>query len=139
MGCWNETCALSGLPIQEDDECYMLEFDDIGLIACCGIENFNDYFRHLKSIEFGKYDECGNIKIIKKTNCEQVPDGRCFILKNFWDFASKDAKARKVIKDQIKEYNEQVYSIGQLPHAQGVWLATSAFGASNREIDCSPK
>lgn len=119
MGCWNETCALSGLPIREDDECYMLEFDDVSLIACCGIENFNDYFRHLKSIEFGKYDDCGNIKRVGKAKYKQAPDGRCFILKHFWDFASKDAKARKVIKDQIKEYKERVDNIDEFLKAYG--------------------
>lgn len=116
---WNETCALSGLPIKEDDDCYMLEFDDIGLIACAGIENFNDYFRHIKSIEFGKYDDYGNIKRTEKNKFTAAPDGRCFILKHFWDFASKDVKAKKVIKDNIKKYKERVDTIDEFLKAAG--------------------
>lgn len=83
MGCWNETCALSGLPIVGGDDCVRLRFDDANLIAFCGEENF---IKHITQFEKGKYDEYGRIE----GNKQDHEDGDVFFLKYFWDKAIQD-------------------------------------------------
>jgi len=65
MGCWNETCALSGLPIVGGDDCARLRFDNVDIIAFCGEENF---IKHIVQFETGKYDEYGSAQGNKKNN-----------------------------------------------------------------------
>jgi hypothetical protein len=83
MGCWNETCALSGLPIVGGDQCVRIRFDDVNLIAFCGEE---DFMRHIIQFEKGEYDEYGAVK--GNDQCHE--DGDVFFLKHFWDKAIDD-------------------------------------------------
>jgi len=110
VGSWNETCAISGLPVQSGDECYVLEFDDTNLIAFCAIESFNDYLRHLKSITFGTYLDSGLLTTERKKR-DEVSDGRVFVLKHFWDFASTDKKAKPLIDAYVAEHKERCDNI----------------------------
>ena len=101
MGCWNETCALSGLPILEGEECARLEFTDVDLIAFCCIESFDSFFRALKDVKFGAYDGYGRLKGDKSH--DEVEDGVVFILKHFWDDAvNGDKLTSDVVEREYK-------------------------------------
>lgn len=104
MGCWNETCALSGLPIYGGDECYRIVFkrDKIERLALCAIEDPTDCANWIEHIELGKYDEYGRLK--GSTELSDIDGCKVFILKHFWDLApsvtptyAEDCIQRKLI------------------------------------------
>lgn len=87
MGCWNETCALSGLPIYGGDECYRIVFDDseVKRLAFRAINNPTDWLEWVQDIEIGAYNEHGRIRGTENLN--NIGDGSVFVLKRFWDLA----------------------------------------------------
>lgn len=86
MGCWNETCAVSGLAIQEGDDCVKIKFNPNAMetIAYCGVHEWKEILNSVESIEFGKYDDYGGIDGSHEDGGE---DNHTFILKHFWDYA----------------------------------------------------
>lgn len=65
MGCWNETCMVSNMPIRSGDEVVMIimrsnRIDDNGVHP-------NSYW-NICSVLFGKYNDYGGIEDVKKDN-----------------------------------------------------------------------
>lgn len=118
MGYWNETCALSGLPISGGDECYRIVFDadKIKRLAFCAIDNPTDYANWIQHIELGKYDEYGRLK--GSTEVSDIGDCTVFILKYFWDLApsvtpeyaedciKRRLKSRMAMRELVNELGE---------------------------------
>lgn len=102
MRCWNEVCAVSGLPIQEGDQCFMLEFDDVPSMR---IKEYKDVVEHLRNIEFGEYQRGG----LQNNPGGIVPDTRCFILEYFWNLASErglnDIEAVEYVQEYTIRFN----------------------------------
>jgi hypothetical protein len=119
MGCWNETCALSGLPIYGGDECYRIVFnaDKIKRLTFCAIDNPTDYANWVEHIELGKYDEYGRLK--GSNELSDISDCTVFILKHFWDLApsvtpeyaedciQRKFRARSAMRELIAELGEK--------------------------------
>lgn len=119
MGCWNETCAISGLPIYGGDECYRIVFnaDKIKRLAFCAIDNPTDCANWVEHIELGKYDEYGRLK--GSNELSDISDCTVFILKHFWDLApsvtpeyaedciQRKFRARSAVRELIAELGEK--------------------------------
>lgn len=123
MGCWEETCAISHLPILENEECYMVLFrPDVLNIGCFMSLSFAD--RYVKKIYFGKYDDYGWLQEIEKPY-DEVYKHVIFIKKNLWDYAqTKDydfstlkngwdaeVEMQRLCKEEIKPYDERLIEL----------------------------
>ena len=68
MGCWNETCMVSHLPIFENDKVAMMliipRFSDDGPVSITA--EYDDAWMQLGFPFIGKYDEYGGIKNVEK-------------------------------------------------------------------------
>lgn len=139
MGCWNETCALSGLPIQGGDECYRIVFesDKIDDIAFCAIDEPTKMAKWIQSIELGIYDDYGRLEGTK--DLSDIDDTVVFVLKHFWDLApSKTPEyATKCIEDSIRQADGWKELIAELPAVATMDIAqisTINIMETNREL-----
>ncbi len=120
MGCFNETCALSGLPIRHNDECYRLTFENVKSMVYCIDLNFN--LKSVVDIKAGRYDDYGGL--IENPRDLSYGDDIVFILKYFWDkvqayniedtdrwFQSYQDKI--VLYDEMKAINDEMKAIGK--------------------------
>lgn len=86
MGCWNETCCITRLPIRQDQEVVMIDFYSKPNIG--GFDHLNEM--QVKRILKGTYDDYGSINELddetkEKEHEENDKYWRIFILKTAWD------------------------------------------------------
>jgi hypothetical protein len=125
MGCWNETCAISGLPIEEGEECYRIQFTDVNLIAFCCIDSFTGFLEAVENISLGRYDGYGGL--IEDQPPIPTQDGTVYILKKFWDMASdvdEDiAKAvEKIYKEDYRRFELTDKVVAKHPDIASDWM-----------------
>lgn len=122
MGYWQETCALTNLPIYEDDPCVVVVMDEVFTTQLennpeLGRFNSDFAFKHLESVNRGTYNDYGWIKELKD---KKLPDKNginrpysqrrvtIFFHARVWDEAVKAgiASAKQWEKWKIEEANQ---------------------------------
>lgn len=88
MGCWDETDAITGIPIYSGEICYMIVIDYKGYEVMFGYDNIN--YDHVKMIEKGIYNDYGDL--VERENSPSNPynpnemDIIIFIKEETWNF-----------------------------------------------------
>lgn len=124
MGCWDETCGITGLPIMEGEECIMVvptqDFADnyqneFQFINCLSIG------LGIEKIQTGIYDSYGWLEDypgIEENDYDNRPDLRSlFFLKEAWDFMLTDKEIDEYVNDRF-EFSGQ---FDNLPKFQRLW------------------
>lgn len=125
MGCWNEICAITNLPIMENEEVVMLvlPFEQPHPYFLLNYDSFFSmlYPEYINSITInkGKYDDYGWIKNLNKNNDEYL--NSIFIKMNVWnwilDFVKKEERTKKIITDfeeKIEKYRKINITLGHI-------------------------